>query len=258
MKKSKVVEYLKTLLQKLLGIAVIILAWEIMVRTSPIYHTIIPSPLQVFNNLTDMALAGTLWKHAIVSLQRICIGYILATMIAIPLGFLIGGSETFERYIDPPLQMLRQVPLFAWLPILILICGMGETSKIIMVTLAAIWWILLSTISAVRNVDPIVIKAAKSLGTCRWNIFWKVVLPSSVPSIFVGLRGAYTDVILALSTVEMLGGPEGLGTLLVHQECHQGPEHVMTYSINVFLIILGLTANYALAAAEKMICKWRE
>lgn len=248
---------LKVLSQKSLSIITFLILWEIIIR---FYVTYVPIPTvsEVFGALIDMILSGTLYKHSLISLQRIFYGYFLAIIIALPLGFALGSFKTFETYFDPLLQAFRQVPLFAWMPILVIVYGTGEPSKILLILFASVWHILLNIVSAVKNIDPFVIKSAKSLGTSKWNIFRRIILPSSIPNIFTGLRLASTDAILALLVVEMLGGKAGLGSLIINDECHGGPEHVMVYSIVVFMTIIGVVANYTLTAIERRLCIWKE
>jgi NitT/TauT family transport system permease protein len=256
--KSAILKRLTTLLQRLAAIIIILLAWEIVVRSGLLYPTPIPPVSRVFGVLMEMTLAGTLLKHTVISLQRVFFGYSLAIVIAIPLGLAVGWFKTWERYLDPLLQTLRQVPLLAWFPIFTLLFGMGELSKTLLIMLAAMWWILLSTIRSVHNVDPFIVKTARSMGISQWDMLRKVVLPSAVPSIFTGLRYACTEVILILFVVEMLGANGGLGSVMIYGECHPGPENVMIYSISIFVATLGLIANYLLVAIEKRLCRWKE
>lgn len=255
---STILKQLKTLLQRLIAIIIFLLAWEIAVRSGLTYPSPIPAASRIFGVLIEMALAGTLQKHALISMGRVFSGYALAVLIAIPLGLAAGWFKTFEGYINPLLQTLRQVPLLAWFPVFILIFGIGELSKILLIMLAAVWWILLSTISAVQNVDPFIVKTARSMGVTDWDMLIKVVLPSAVPSIFTGLRYAYTEVILVLFAVEMLGANDGLGSVMIYGSCHPGPELFMVYSISIFMAIIGFSANYLLVGIERRLCKWKE
>lgn len=239
-----IIKKAKALLQRLIAIMIFLLIWEIAVRTGLTYPASIPPVSRVFIDLAGIALSGILWKHTAISLQRVFSGYAIAVAIAIPLGFLIGWFKTWDRYLDPLLQTLRQVPLLALFPVFILLFGIGELSKTLLIMLAAMWWILLSTISAVQDVDPFLVKTARSMGVSHLDMFRKVVLPSAFPLIFTGLRYASTEVILVLIAVEMLGANAGLGILL----------HRQMWPVILFMTILGVIANYFLMTLERKLC----
>ncbi len=245
---SNKIKRLKELTQRLQVIIIFLLTWELSVRSGLTYPAPIPPISLVFNDLIDIALSGILWKHTIISIERVLSGYILAVVIAIPLGFAVGWFKTWERFLDPLLQTLRQVPLLTLFPVFILFFGIGELPKTLIIMLAAMWWILLSTISAVQNVDPIHVKTAQSMGASQWDILKKIVLPSAVPSIFTGLRYASTEVIIVLIAVEMIGASAGLGILLIRK----------MWPVIVFMTILGVISNYMLVALERRLCRWKE
>ncbi|PWB49693.1 MAG: ABC transporter permease [Candidatus Methanoperedenaceae archaeon] len=250
-------EYLRILTQRLLAIIIFLLIWEIAIRTGLMYPSPIPPPSSIFYNLKVLASKEIFWECTLISLQRVCSGYALAIIIAIPLGFAVGWFRTLELYLDPLLQTLRQIPLLALLPVFIIFFGLGETPIILIIMLTAMWWILLNTISAVKNVDPFLVKTARSVGASQLDVLKKVVLPSAVPSIFLGLRYAYTEVMLVLIGVEMLGARAGLG-VFVSSHQHHGQNHILMYSIIVFMTMLGVIANYILVAFERRVCRWKE
>ena len=231
--------------------------WEVVVRSGLTAPTSIPTPSYAIRVLWEMSEAGTLWKHTSASLLRITSGYLLAVGFGIPVGFLIAWFEPVRKYLDPLLQMFRQVPLIAWFPVFIFLFGIGELPKTLLVMLTAFWWILLSTVAAVENIDADMVKTARAVGVSHWEMFTKIVLPAIAPSVFTAARLAYTEVIMVLVAVEMLGAKAGLGTLLANDGCHAGPEHVMMYSICMLLTVMGLVANYALAALEKRVLIWK-
>lgn len=242
------IKQLKVLPQRSLAIVIFLLTWEVAVRADLTYPASIPPASSVFNDLVDIALSGILWKHTVISLQRVFSGYALAIIIAVPLGFAVGWFKTWERFLDPLLQTFRQVPVITLFPVFILFFGIGELPKVLLIMLAAMWWILLSTINGVQNVDPFLVKNARSIGASHWDMFRKVVLPSALPSIFVGLRYASTEVILILIAVEMLGAQRGLGILLGRK----------MFAVILFMTILGVIANYILVALERRLCAWKE
>lgn len=254
---SKIKDNLKMLLQRGLAIIVFLMIWEIAVKTGLTYPSPIPPASSVFISLTDLVSLEIFWESTIASLLRICSGYALAVIIAIPLGLMMGWFKTLEKYLDPLLQLLRNIPLLALFPVFVILFGIGELSMILTIMIAAMWWILLSTISAVHNVDPFLVKTARSMGASQWELIRKVVLPSSVPSIFVGLRYAYTEIILILLAVEMLGAEIGWGVIVMAHE-HHGQNHILMYAIIISMTIVGVIANYVLVAVEKRMCRWKE
>ncbi|MFZ2949319.1 MAG: ABC transporter permease [Desulfuromonadaceae bacterium] len=237
---------------------IFVMLWELAVRTGLTYLTPVPTATRILQVLGEMALAGTLWDHTSISLLRVTVGYLAAVALAIPVGFLLGWFKICHTYLDPPLQLLRQVPLLAWFPMFLIVFGVGEFPKILLLTMTAFWWILLGTVGAVRNIDAEIVRTARSLGISHYGMFRKIALPAILPSLFASLRLAYTEVILILIAVEGLGAKAGLGSLLVNGDCHPGPEQVMIYSICVFMTAIGLAANYILIALQKRLCGWQE
>jgi NitT/TauT family transport system permease protein len=155
-----------------------------------------PPPAEVAAQLWDLAFGGvwedafsaTLLTHILASLVRVYGGFALAALVALPLGMLIGRIRVVRELLDPFLQILRPVPVTAWLPLSMIVFGLGPRSAFFLVFLGAFFPILLNTILGVRNVEPRLFEAAQMLGVSRQALFWKVVLPVSLPSILTGLR----------------------------------------------------------------------
>ena len=171
------------------------------------------------------------------------------------LGLLIGGFRRLAAIVDPLLQLFRQTSAFALFPVFILFLGIGELSKVAIIFWASFWPVLLSTVSGVKQVDRLLVNSALSMGASRRFIFFKVVLPASLPSIFTGVRlaGAYS--ITALVAAEMIGAHSGLGFLTLNsQETFQIPT---MYAGILMLAVLGLLLNYLLALLERHLLRWR-
>lgn len=253
---NNIVEQLKLLPQKLLAIIVFLLIWEIAPRIGLADPAFIPPPSVVFSALGELISSGVLLKHTTISLQRAFTGFAIATVLAIPLGFLVGWYKTFERYIDPLMQTIRQVPLLALFPVFILIFGIGEVSKIAMIVKASFWIIFMNTVSGVTYVDPVIVKSARAMGVSNINMFRKVVLPAAVPSIFTGLRFAGTISLMVLVAAEMIGANAGLGFLVLNSEVKFAIPDM--YAAIVALTILGVIVNYVLVFIERAASKWKE
>jgi NitT/TauT family transport system permease protein len=179
----------------------------------------------------------------------------LGIAVAIPLGLLVGEMPVIERFLDPILQTFRQTSTLSLVPVFILLLGLGETSKVVMIFWGVLWPILLNTISGVKSVDLLLIKAAKSMNESVFGLLFKVILPAALPHIFTGIRLASTSAIMLLIVAEMVGASSGLGFLIYDfQVKYQIPE---MFSIIALFSILGLVLNYVLVIAERKIIKWK-
>lgn len=229
--------------------------WEFLPRAGLVNPAFLSPPSAVLAAIVKLAQSGQLNKHIVASLQRSLGGLTLAIIAGVGLGLLMGVIRRFEAFIDPLLQLFRQVSALALFPVFLLFFGIGEASKIAIIFWAAFWPVLLNTISGVKQVEKLLIHSALSMGASRRFIFFKVILPAAAPSIFTGVRlaGAYS--ITALVAAEMIGSHAGLGFLTLNsQEIFQIPS---MYAGIVLLAILGLALNYVLALLEKRLTRWR-
>jgi len=245
----------QNLSRKWSAIILFLLAWEILPRVGAISASFLPPTSQVFTFLVRSLLSGELERHIFISLSRSLAGFALALSIALPLGFLLGWFRTFERYVDPLIQVFRQTSAFALFPLFILVLGIGEVSKIAIIFYGAQWPILLNTISGVKNVDPLLVKSARSMGLSRFALFRKIVLPAALPTIFTGLRLAATFSILIIVSAEMMGASAGLGYVLSNSQYNF--DILRMYSAIISLALIGLGTNYLLVTLEKRLTGWK-
>jgi len=254
-KSYKLKERLNAWPRGILLIFAFFIIWEILPTTGIIDPAFLPTFSTTFLTLINLLFSGTLFVHIGASLQRSITGFGLALLVGIPLGILMGWYTKFERYTDLFVQSLRNISTLALLPLFILFLGLGETSKIAIVFYGAVWHILINTISGVKNVDPVYIKAAKSMGASDAELFRMVILPASTPSIVAGARlGAKIAVVIVIAA-EMIGGKAGLGFFVSQsQYSFQIPE---MYAGILTLAILGLAMNYLLVWIEKKATYWK-
>jgi NitT/TauT family transport system permease protein len=173
----------------------------------------------------------------------------------VPLGLVLGRHRRLARVLDPLLETLRNTAALALLPLFILLLGIGETSKISIVVYTCSWPILLNTISAVRDVDPLLIKSARTLGLSRLDLFRKVIVPASLPAIFTGIRLAGAASLLVLIAAEMVGAKAGLGYLIIYAQYNfQIPE---MYVGILTTTLLGLLFNQVLRRLERRLTSWK-
>jgi ABC-type nitrate/sulfonate/bicarbonate transport system permease component len=147
-----------------------------------------PSPADIAVAGWTLAEKGDLQRHFVASMGRIVTGFALAAPIGILLGVLVAKVRWFETLIDPVVEALRPIPTLALLPIIILWFGIGETSKVFFIAYSCFFVIFTTTVLGVRNVDPILVRAAQSLGLSRMRIYRHIILPSALPDVMVGSR----------------------------------------------------------------------
>jgi NitT/TauT family transport system permease protein len=244
-----------TLVQGAPLIAALLLSWEIAPRLGWVDAIFIPPFSEVAAAWWQLLASGELPMHIQASLLRSAIGFILAVIVAIPLGFLMGRYERFEKATDLLVQSLRNTPQFALLPVFIIVMGIGEASKIAITFYSAVWFILVNTISGVKGVDPLLIKAARSMGTTDAAIFSRVLLPASIPSIVSGARLGVKASIVSVIGAEMLAAKSGLGFLVQHSQLMM--EIPQMYAGIITITVIGLVTNYALVWFERKAMAWK-
>jgi NitT/TauT family transport system permease protein len=245
----------RTVLRGLAGVILLAGIWEVAPRVGLVNDYFVPPLSQVLQAWWDLFQSGELSKHVQASVVRSASGFFLAIAAAIPLGGAIAWYRLVREVLTPPLELFRNTAPLALLPVFLLILGIGETSKIAIVTYACFFPVLLNTISGVSNVDPQLLRSARVLGLSPVTTFRKVVFPAALPTIFTGIRIAGATAVLVLIAAEMIGATAGLGFYI-------------NYAQNNFLIApmyaailttsaLGLFINYGLVYVERRLSRWR-
>ncbi len=240
-----------------LSVILFIIIWEIAPRVAGIETTFVSPPSLILKIIWGWLQTGEIFTHIGFSLERAATGYVLAVLLAIPLGFLLGGwFATLERVLLPLLGLLEKINPFALFPVFILIFGIGEVSKIAMIFWVSQWPILFNTITGVKNVDPLLIKAARSMGAGRKTLFFKVILPAAAPSIFNGLAVGGQTAFFIIIAAEMLGASSGLGWLVWTSEVtYRIPQ---LFAATVIVSALGLILVQACNRLERKVNSWKE
>lgn len=257
-KKSKKLNLslFSSLLKKSIVIIVFLFIWEITPLLGLVDRAFFPQFSEVMVAWWQLLISGELWTHFSASIIRSIIGFGLAIGIAIPLGLLIGWYPLARDLLSPLLELFRNTAALALLPVFILLLGIGEISKVSIILFACTWPILLNTISAVKNVDPLLIKSARSMNLSSFRLFYKIILPASVPTIFTGIRMAGTGAVLVLIAAEMVGAKEGLGYFITYAQYNfLIPE---MYAGIITISVLGLTINQLLVTLEKRFSRWKQ
>jgi NitT/TauT family transport system permease protein len=220
------------------------------------FFTIIPNPPEVVVKAVALASNGTLFIDIGASLGRVLVGFVLGTMLAIPVGFLMGWYSVARGLIEPWVQFFRMVPPLAIIPLAIVLLGVGEVPKIFVIFLAAFLACIVATFQGVIGVDRTLINAARVLGANDGTIFLRVVVPASSPFIFVGMRVGLGSSWATLVASELIAAQQGLGFRMQQAQLFFD---LPTIFVALILIgILGLIMDRALMLAERKATSWQE
>lgn len=233
-----------------------LILWQVGSTQGWLNATVFPPLDLIFAALWDGLVTGALIDDIAISLQRSGLAFAAAVGLGIPLGLFMGQIRAVERALDPILQFFRQTSALALYPVFILLLGLGEASKVFVIFWATLFPILLATIGGVKEVDRKLIEMARTYGATRRTVFLRVVLPASVPSIFVGLRLSATTALLLLIAAEMIGANKGLGFQVMNAQYNfQIP---LMFAAIFLLALLGLAANFTLVTLQRRLCRWAE
>jgi NitT/TauT family transport system permease protein len=224
--------------------------------------TLIPPPSDVAVALWDLAFGGinddaysrTLHVHLLASLSRVYGGFAIALAVALPLGLLIGRIALVRQVLDPTLQVLRPIPVTAWLPLAMIMFGLGPRSAFFLVCLGAFYPILINTIFGVRTVDPRLFEAASMLGCTGTAQFFRVVLPASLPAIFTGLRLGLGFAWVVIVVGEMTGVQTGLGAIIM--EARQLSRTEIVICGMIVIGVAGFISDRLVMLIGKRLLRW--
>lgn len=216
----------------------------------------LPSPPEVVSRAIELIADGTLINDLAASLSRVLIGFALGTLVAIPVGFLMGWYAWARGLVEPWIQFFRTIPPLAIIPLAIVLLGIGEQPKILVIFLAAFFACVISTFQGVVNIDKTMINAARVLGSNDGGIFLRVVVPASVPFILVGMRVGLGAAWATLVAAELIAAQAGLGYRMQQAQLYYDLPTIFVGLITIG--ILGLLMDRALLMAEKKLTGWQE
>jgi len=237
------------------AILCVLALWEVAPRLGLVERAFLPPISEVLATGWVLIENGQLANHVTASLSRSLLGFGAAIAFGVPIGLAIGSSRVVSDFLNPLLETLRNTAALALLPVFILLFGIGESSKVAIVLYACSWSILLNTISGVRNVDPLLIKSARTMGLSQAALLRKVTLPAALPTIFVGIRLAGASSLLVLVAAEMVGAKAGLGYLIQYSQYNFQIPHMYVGIITTTL--LGLSFAKTLLWLERRFTAWK-
>ncbi|MGL5967110.1 MAG: taurine ABC transporter permease TauC [Kluyvera sp.] len=240
-------------------LAVLLAIWWAVTAAQLINPLFLPAPGQVLQKLLTIASAqgfmdATLWQHLAASLSRIVIALLAATIVGIPVGIAMGLSPTVRGILDPLIELYRPVPPLAYLPLMVIWFGIGETSKILLIYLAIFAPVAMSALAGVKSAQQVRIRAAQSLGANRAQVLWLVILPGALPEILTGLRIGLGVGWSTLVAAELIAATRGLGFMVQSAGEFLATDVVLAGIAVIAIIAFGL--ELGLRALQRRLTPW--
>jgi ABC-type nitrate/sulfonate/bicarbonate transport system permease component len=242
----------------LIGIVAILLLWEAvpyLVTLKAGTKLFFTPPSQVAETLWTLFASGEIWAPLGVSAAGFAIGLGIAIVIALPLGILIGRSETLNALFDPFITAFNATPRLVFLPLVLLWFGLGLWSKVVIVAFGAVFPLLINTHEGIRNADRLLINVVRSFGAKEWDVVRFVVVPNALPYILTGLRLAIGRAVLGVVVSEFFGSDQGLGVMMV-QAASQYKVNIVFAGMIVFMA-LSLAMTSVVKLMERRLGRWR-
>jgi len=228
-------------------------------RTAAAYEwvapQILPAPALVAQTLHEQVQSGELFTNIVISLQRIAAGFAVGALGGVVLGVAMGLSRRTEDYLGPLFKAFSQVPVLGWIPLAMMVFGIGESLKVVIIAQAALVPVALNTLKGIRSVPRSYVEVARAYQFTRAQLLRKVILPGAVPALFVGIRNGLTQAWLSLVTVELLASSEGLGFMIVWGR--QLFQLDLVIAAILVVGVVGLVLDKGLALLESRLLRWQ-
>jgi sulfonate transport system permease protein len=229
--------------------------WTLASAKQWVAPQILPAPLAVAQTLLEQVKSGDLFVNFGISLGRVAGGFALGGLIGVGVGIAMGLSRRVEQYLYPLFNAVSQVPVLGWLPLAMMVLGIGESLKVVIIAHASLVPIAINTLKGIRNVPQAYVDVARTFEFTHRQLLRQVVFPASVPSVFVGVRYGLTQAWLSLVTVELLASSEGLGYLIVWGR--QLFQLDLVLAAIIVVGVVGLLLDTCLAKLEARLLRWR-
>lgn len=210
---SPIAARLSVYLTYALSIIALLFVWHV-VATYVFPSILFPAPVAVLQKLIELVRTQVLLEHVSISLQRILLGFLLGSLVGVPIGLLMGNSRLVRRFLDPYIEFFRFIPPIAFLTPAVIWFGIGEYSKVFLIIYTTVFIVILNTTVGVLRIPENKIRAARCLGASRKQIFVHVSIPATVPFVLTGMRLAMGNSFGTIVAAEMLGASAGIGTLI--------------------------------------------
>lgn len=243
----------------LLTLGALLALWWLVARLGLISPLFLPPPAQVLQQFATLAgpqgfMDATLWQHLAASLQRILIALAAATLCGVTVGLAMGLSPTLRGMLDPLIELYRPVPPLAYLPLMVIWFGIGETSKVLLIYLAIFAPVAMATLAGVQGARQVRLRAARALGANRWQVLWYVIVPGALPDMLTGLRIGLGVGWSTLVAAELIAATRGVGFMV-----QAAGEFLATDVVLAGILVIALiafTLELGLRALQRRLTPW--
>ena len=236
---------------------VVLLSVWLAIRASGLVSpTLLPSPSQVFAQGWAYAASGELWQHLFASTARVLGGVLIGTTLAVPVGFLLGRLPTVRLIFEPLINFFRALPPIALIPLVIVYFGIGESAKLIVLSLAAFFAAVIVLYDGIAQLQPLYVQVARTLGASEREVFVRVILPLTVPHLLTALRLALGVTWATLVAAELIAAQQGLGAMI-----QIAASFFQLDVIYLGIICIGVTAllmDQGLRLVSRRLLRWQE
>lgn len=232
----------------------LIVLWEYASRIGVLNPSIMPAPSGIVLTFLDMVESGRWQTNLLASLSRIVKGFFVGAACGLVVGFLMGNFKPIHKLLTILVSFLRPIPTIAWIPMFILWLGIGDTSKVTIISIGCFWPVLLNTISGIKSVDTKLLDVAVLFEKSWFIQLYKIILPSALPSILTGLRLSVSSALMGVLAAEMLAANSGIGFLITFGRELAQPGIMLVGVLTI--AVLGLGVDYILSRLEKHLLRW--
>ena len=236
-------------LRPIVLIACLLLLWQFTVTRNPIH--LLPTPWGVVEGIGDLLQHGLLLKYVVASLFRVTWGFVLAVVLAVPLGLVIGWNRRADMAFNPLIQILRPISPLAWIPIAILWFGVGDLSAIFLIFLGCFFPLLITAINAVHNIPAVYLNAGRNFGLNSWALVSRVLFPAVMPQLIIGMRITLGVGWLVVVAAEMIAVNSGLGFLIVDTR-NAGNRYDLVVAGMVIIGLIGLLLDMGMRSLQQL------
>jgi ABC-type nitrate/sulfonate/bicarbonate transport system permease component len=232
----------------------LLVVWEVVAQAGWINPLVLPRLSRILRVFSELIGSGQIPSQVVISMKRAGAGYFLAAVVFIPLGLLMGLSQTVYRLFEVIVEMLRPVPPPVVIPVAMLFFGLEDQMKIFVIFFSCAWPILLNTLDGARNVDGVLLNTARSFGLPQWKIIWNVILPACSPQIVTGLKISLPIMLILVVISEMVGSTDGIGYFILDSQ--RRFRVAQMYAGMFALAILGYVLNQLFNLLYRLAMPW--